>query len=126
MSHVLIIEDEPFTAFSMELALEDAGATSFDTVDNEDDAVAAARKRRPDVIISDVALKEGTGPAAVETIHREIGAMPVVFVTGTPEDCPKYDGIGTVLPKPFDQHMLTDAYRKARASRPDPRTLERN
>ncbi len=70
MSHVLIIEDEPFTAFSMELALQDAGATSFDTVDSEDDAIAAARARRPDVIVSDVILTEGT----LQRWRRSIGS----------------------------------------------------
>ncbi len=44
--------------------------------------------------------------------------MPVVFVTATPEDCPKSGPISTVLAKPFDQHMLTDAFRRVRDARP--------
>ena len=114
MSHVLIIEDEPFTAFAIELALEDAGATSFDVVDCEEDAVAAAKARRPDVITSDVKLREGTGPDAVDVIRREVGAVPVIFVTGAPEDCERCDEPGTVLSKPFDPSALADAYQHAR------------
>lgn len=114
MSHVLIIEDEPFTAFAIELALGDAGATSFGIADSEDDAVAAARARRPDVITSDVKLREGTGLDAVSTIHREVGDVPVIFLTGMPEDCGGCSETGPVLSKPFDPIALTQAYEKVR------------
>lgn len=114
MSHVLIIEDEPFTAFAIELALQDAGATSFDVVDTQEDAIAAALARKPDVITSDVKLREGTGPEAVSMIHREVGDVPVIFLTGMPEDCDRCDETGAVLPKPFDPNALADAYGKVR------------
>jgi CheY-like chemotaxis protein len=118
MSHVLIIEDEPFTAFAIELALQDAGATSFDVAATEEDAIAAARANRPDVITSDVKLREGTGPDAVSSIHREVGNVPVIFLTGLPEDCERCDETGTVLSKPFDPRALADAYDKVRPDDP--------
>jgi CheY-like chemotaxis protein len=53
MCHVLIIEDEWLIAEYIECLARDAGATSATTVDCEDDAVAAAIDRRPEIILSD-------------------------------------------------------------------------
>jgi len=85
--HVLIIEDDPLVAVHLSMLAEDAGATSIGTADTEADAVLAAREQRPDVILSDVRLIEGTGPKAVARIYSDCGPIPVIFVTGTPEEC---------------------------------------
>lgn len=113
MCHVLIIEDEPMIAMSIEAALKDVGADSFDFATTEDDAVAAARRHRPDVITSDVALLTGTGPHAVRAIHAEMGGIPVIFVTATPRDCVPCDPPGSILTKPFSEPRLHEAFRKA-------------
>ena len=114
MCHVLIIEDEPLVAMAIEIALEEAGATSFDIAENEQDAVIAARRRRPEVITSDVKLKAGTGPLAVQAIRAEQGDTPVIFVTGSPEECQPCDPPGIVLTKPFNASHLIDAFRQSR------------
>lgn len=99
MAHVLIIEDEPLVALDLEEILERVGATSFNYADTEDLAIKCALKRRPDLIISDVKLVKGTGPQAVSRINELVGVIPVLFVTGTPEEC---EGMAAlVLPKPF-------------------------
>jgi CheY-like chemotaxis protein len=116
MCHVLIIEDEPLVAMAIEMALEDAGATSFDIAENEQDAVSAARMRRPDVITSDVKLKAGTGPLAVQAIRLEQGNTPVIFVTGSPDDCEPCDPPDIILTKPFNAAVLMDAFRRSRNS----------
>ena len=104
MAHVLIIEDEPLTALDLEEVLERVGAHSFDYADTEDLAIKCATKRRPDLIVSDVNLVKGTGPEAIERITHLIGAIPVIFVTGSPEEC--RDAPGTVLAKPFVKRDL--------------------
>ena len=64
MCHVLIIEDEPLVAMDVEaLLFADNGATSFAFAETERGAVAAALVQRPEFIISDVSLTQGTGPA---------------------------------------------------------------
>ena len=113
MSLVLIIEDEPLIAMAIEMALQDAGAQSFAYADTEDAAVTAARDHRPDLITSDVSLLDGTGPCAVRTIQHEIGDIPVIFLTGTPEDCEPCEPPGSILSKPFDATILISAYHKA-------------
>jgi CheY-like chemotaxis protein len=114
--HVLIIEDEPLIAMSIQNALEDAGATSFHIVQKEADAVNSARLQRPTFITSDVQLKEGNGPAAVKTIRHELGDIPVIFVTATPEQCMPCNPPGSILAKPFENDDLERAFRAAIAA----------
>ena len=87
MCHVLIIEDEALIALDLQDMLSTAGATSFSFAETEREAVDAARIQRPDVIMSDVMLREGTGPHAVESIQGEMGPLPVIFITSTPLAC---------------------------------------
>ncbi|MBI0477015.1 response regulator [Sphingomonas sp. MA1305] len=110
MCHVLIIEDEPFVAMSIQATLEDEGATSFDIAVTQEDAVAAAMSHRPELITSDVRLARGTGPAAVQEIHRRLGMVPVIFISGTPEECQPCNPPGIVLPKPLRRGALESPF----------------
>jgi CheY-like chemotaxis protein len=112
MCHVLIIEDEPFLAMTIQEVLEDEGATSFDIAVTQADAVASAVEKRPDLITSDVRLIEGTGPAAVQEIHRRIGEVPVIFISATPEECRPCNPPGIVLGKPLRLDALERAFRR--------------
>jgi len=110
--HVLIIEDDPFVAMHLSMLAEDAGATSIGTADTEADAVMAAQEQRPDVILSDVRLIEGTGPRAVARIYSDCGPIPVIFVTGTPEECEPCHYAAAVLIKPVNDRALITAFTK--------------
>lgn len=61
MCHAIVIEDEPFIALHMADLAEEAGATSVELVDSESEAIRAARLKKPDIIVSDVRLRAGTG-----------------------------------------------------------------
>ncbi|QQV77580.1 response regulator [Sphingomonas aliaeris] len=112
MCHVLIIEDEWLIAEYIECLARDAGATSATTVDCEDDAIAAAIDRRPEIILSDVNLRVGTGPRAVENILEALGAIPVIFITANPGDCVPCAPPGVILNKPIQPQMLIDAFKR--------------
>lgn len=111
MCHVLIIEDEALVALDLQDMLSAAGATSFSFAETERDAIDAARARRPDVITSDVMLREGTGPGAVEAIRGEMGPLPVIFITATPEACALCQPLAPVLAKPVRGGAVGDAFR---------------
>ncbi|WP_093399959.1 response regulator [Sphingomonas sp. OK281] len=111
MDHVLIIEDEPMIALSIQMTLEDEGITSFDIAATEADAVAMANERLPTFITSDVALLEGTGPRAVAAILARHGGIPVLFLTGNPEDCVPVTPPAVVLTKPFNARQIALTYR---------------
>ncbi len=98
----------------IEQLLQEEGATSFSFADSEGDAVACALTRRPDVITSDVQLASGTGPGAVSSIHQELGPIPVIFITGTPEACSPCDPPGVILAKPISTQSVKEAFRNCR------------
>ena len=93
MCHALIIEDGPLVAMMIEEALELAGATSFDTAASEAEALDLAARHPPAVITSDVRLIECCGPRAVEQIRERHGAIPVIFITGSPHECEPCDAV---------------------------------
>ena len=111
MCHVLIIEDEALIALDLQEMLLPAGATSFDFAETEQGAIAAARLRRPDVIMSDVMLRCGTGPRAVEVILGELGPVPVILVTATPDACRSCAPPMVVLHKPVIGNEVRRAFR---------------
>lgn len=111
MCHVLIIEDELLVAMDLQRLLETLGATSVDVADTEEDAIRAARAHAPDLITSDVQLRRGTGPRAVAEIHHQVRRAPVIFITGTPEDCHPCE-VGRILSKPLHEPSIVEAFRE--------------
>jgi CheY-like chemotaxis protein len=99
MCHALIIEDEPIIAFHIADLVEEAGAKSVAFAQSELEALSAALDHTPDIIISDVRLLSGSGPAAVTSIRHRVGNVPAIFITGTPEALKGYDHDG-VMEKP--------------------------
>ncbi|MDQ2764852.1 MAG: response regulator [Pseudomonadota bacterium] len=95
--------------------LEGEGATSFDFADSEDDAVASALARRPDIITSDVKLARGTGPDAITSILDQLGNIPVIFITGTPNECGRCAPPGVVLSKPVNARAVIEAFHQLKA-----------
>ncbi|MHB8286933.1 MAG: response regulator [Caulobacteraceae bacterium] len=112
MCHVLIIEDEMLLALHLECMLLDHGATSFAFAETESEAVELAHIRAPDIILSDVRLRRGTGPRAVQAILSELGHRPVMFITGTPEECEPCDPPHRVFGKPIHEPTITAAFRE--------------
>lgn len=104
--HVLIIEDEPLIAMLLHDILEDEGVNSFAFAHTQEDAVASALSHRPDLITSDVKLIQGTGPVAVDEIRHQLGDIPVIFVTATPNECRPCAPPGQILRKPVDEGEL--------------------
>lgn len=112
MCHVLIIEDEWLIATYLAELVSDAGATSIATAATQDGAIEAARGQKPAVILSDVELRSGTGPLAVQAIAAEGGAIPVIFITGTPDSCHPREASAPVLGKPVDSVHLLAVFRE--------------
>ena len=112
MCHVLIIEDETMIALDLEAVLEAHGATSFAFAAAQAEAVQAARDHRPDIITSDYALLEGTGPQAVALIRIEHGPVPVIFITAMPHLCTSAEAPMKVLAKPLHRPSIGAAFQE--------------
>jgi CheY-like chemotaxis protein len=114
--HALIIEDDFLTAQLIEDRLRDLGFTSFASAMDEEEAVAAARDRCPDLITSDVQLSRGCGIDAVQRICDE-KPIPVLYITGKAmmvrERCPS----AVVVQKPFGRADLQEGVRIAQSVR---------
>lgn len=84
-SRVLIIEDEPLIAMHLAQILTDLGHEVIDTAISRTEAVKSAAEMRPDIVLADIQLADGSsGIDAVNEI-LEMFDVPVVFVTAYPE-----------------------------------------
>ena len=107
VKRILIIEDEPLTAFDNEVMLKDAGYDVVATHDDFHEAVAALNRETIDLILSDVRLRgKKTGIQLAEEAKRR--GVPVLFVTGHPPDDAHELAIGC-LRKPFSERQLRQA-----------------
>ena len=111
--HALIIEDEVFTAMLIEDRLAELGFTTFAIATNEEEAVACALERCPDLITADVELSPGCGIDAVQRICDK-KRIPVLYITGTAnvarERCPE----AAIIQKPFGEADLRGAVDQVR------------
>lgn len=117
MCHVLVIENDFLLADHMTQLIATAGGDSFDHASDAAEALASAARRRPDLIVSEVRLAQGDGRAAVAAILREHGAIPVMFVTGTPDARipDAYSGAAprmAILTKPVADDDLVATFRR--------------
>ena len=107
VKRVLIIEDEPLTAFENERMIEDAGYEVVATHDDYEEAVATLEREEVHLVLSDVRLRgDRTGlDVAAEAKRRGI---PLLFVTGHPPDNASDYAVGCLL-KPYSDKNLKSA-----------------
>ncbi len=107
--HILIIEDDAILAMSLQMLVEDLGASSSQIAKSEKAAIDQARSFAPDLIIADLHLEEGLGFDAVRTIRSMIGNRPAVYVTANPQEALRLDPTAIVLSKPLQEAQLIEA-----------------
>jgi CheY-like chemotaxis protein len=107
VKRILVIEDEPLTAFDNEVMIRDAGYEVVATHDDFEEALAALEREPIDLILSDVRLRgKRTGiQLAIEAKKR---GVPVLFVTGHAPDNAHELAIGC-LHKPYSEKQLRQA-----------------
>lgn len=81
---VLVIEDEAMIAWTLESVLEDMGFASITLAARDEEALAAAARLQPGLILSDINLgpRGMDGIAIVAEIRKTIQAVPVIFISG--------------------------------------------
>src|ERR1700733_6466568 len=109
---VLVVEDDAIMGMLLAEMLEQMGHDVCAIELNETDAVTAADRCRPDLMIVDVRLGTGSGISAVKKILRA-GPVAHVFVGGDLSEI-KAAPPGTVaLQKPYHEADLARAIRRA-------------
>jgi CheY-like chemotaxis protein/DNA-directed RNA polymerase specialized sigma24 family protein len=82
---VLIIEDEPIISLDLQSIVREMGHTVAAIATTRDEAVKAARKTGPGLVLADIKLADGSsGIDAVRQILSEVD-VPIVFITAYPE-----------------------------------------
>ena len=84
-ARVLIIEDESIIALHIKQIVESLGHETIAIVRTRAEAVAKARDERPELVLADISLADGSsGIDAVKDILAE-QTVPVIFITAFPE-----------------------------------------
>ena len=107
VKRILIVEDEPLTAFDNEMMLVEAGYSVVATHDRVADAVATLDKDQVDLILCDVRLTGERSGLDLARIARERG-IPLLFVTGNAPDNAAELAIGCLM-KPYNDRILKAA-----------------
>jgi CheY-like chemotaxis protein len=82
---VLIIEDEPLIALDLQTLVEQLGHDVTTIARTHSEAVRAALKTRPGVILADIQLADGS--SGLDAVNEILGVqeVPVIFITAFPE-----------------------------------------
>jgi CheY-like chemotaxis protein len=105
---VLVVEDDALIAMLLAELLAGMGHTVCATAATEGAAVHAATHYRPDLMIVDAGLRQGSGVSAVEEICRT-RPLAHVFISGDAERVRLCQPDSVVVRKPFRQAELISA-----------------
>lgn len=109
---VLVVEDDILIGMLFADALAAMGYDVCAIEATEADAVAAAARYKPDLMIVDARLRDGSGVAAVQEILRT-GWIPHVFVSGETSRIRELKPSAIVVEKPVRDVDLYRAIQRA-------------
>jgi DNA-binding response OmpR family regulator len=115
---VLIIEDEPIIAMLLAEVLTEQGYDVADIASTEEEAIRAAARHRPDIMIVDARLRQGSGLTAVSEIIAQ-GFIPHVFMSGDRLTKTVLGPEAIMLQKPFQEADLLRAIAQALGQAPE-------
>jgi DNA-binding response OmpR family regulator len=109
---ILLIEDDSLIAVLLSDTLGEMGHEVCGVETTERGAISAALRYRPDLLIVDAQLKDGSGVDAVDTIIAAI-FIPHVFMSGDIRTVFERRPKAIALQKPFQEIQLEAAIRRA-------------
>ncbi|HEY6643064.1 nitrogen regulation protein NR(I) [Povalibacter sp.] len=114
--NVWLVDDDASIRWVLERALRQGGMapTAFDHADS---ALAALRRDRPDVLITDIRMPGRSGLELLTEIHESQPQLPVIVMTAHSDldsaVAAYQGGAFEYLPKPFDIDQAVDLVRRA-------------
>ena len=107
VKRILVVEDEPLTAFDNENMLGDAGYEVVATVDDLEEALSVLDREEVHLVLSDVRLrKDQTGIQLAQAAKAK--GVPTLFATGHAYPGAAEIAIGCLM-KPYTERQLTKA-----------------
>jgi two-component SAPR family response regulator len=107
VKRILIVEDEPLTAFDNENILGDAGYEIVATVDDLDEALNVLDREEVHLVLSDLRLKREQTGIELASQAKSRG-VPTLFATGHHYPEASQIAVGC-LSKPYSERQLTKA-----------------
>ena len=107
VKRILIVEDEPLTAFDNENFLGDAGYEVVATVDDLEEAIRVLEREVVHLILSDVRLRGDRTGIELAAAAKERG-VPTLFATGHAYAGAADVAVGCVM-KPYTERQLCKA-----------------
>jgi CheY-like chemotaxis protein len=111
---VLVVDDSPDTLAVLK-ALIESGGYDVDTAESVGGALEAARKVRPDVIITDIGMPDEDGFGLLKRVRADetLAPVPLIALTGFASPSSRDEalraGFSAHLAKPVDQPLLVRA-----------------
>ena len=107
VKRILVVEDEPLTAFDNETMLNDAGYEVVATLDGFDEALEVIEREEIHLILSDIRLRSHQTGIDLATAAKKRG-IPTLFATG--HDIPDAAQVAIgCLKKPYTERQLRAA-----------------
>lgn len=117
LQHILCADDDADMRMILEVALGTIGGWRVTLAADGEEALAAARADRPDLVLLDAEMAGIDGPRTLALLRADAGlaAVPVAFVTGraapSEVDALLAQGAAGVITKPFDPMALATRIR---------------
>lgn len=117
-SRVLVVEDDALIGTYLAELLTAMGHAVCSVETTEAGAVTAAEQYKPDLMIVDVRLGNGSGISAVDEILHS-GFVPHVFVSGHISAVQTLRPDAIILQKPYSRPQLAHAIQRALRIKPN-------
>ena len=110
---VLLVDDDQLIRFVHQMFIERAGHEVVGVAEEETQAVRMALELKPDVVVMDIRLEDGTnGISAMRTIQQTLN-IPAIYISGNSDNKTIEDAEKTImkafLVKPVTQDEIAKA-----------------
>jgi DNA-binding response OmpR family regulator len=112
MKHALVIENNHLIAMMIEQELSESGYDTVQVAVTQEQAIAMAKDRCPQLITADDKLDSGSGIDAIREICRD-QAIPVVFIAARIDQIALSIPDAVIVQKPFSRMRLMAAIERA-------------
>jgi CheY-like chemotaxis protein len=109
--HALIVEDHSTSALSLKAALSVMGFSTFGFAATGPQAIAAAKARKPDLVVTSLSLRAGIDKDVLTALGEEIEGAAMIY-TCDADSAPV--GEDLVLQKPVGRAALSRAWESVR------------
>jgi CheY-like chemotaxis protein len=112
LKHILVVDDEPFVAESVQFLLEEDGYV-VERATSGHEALGIFEPGKFDMVFTDYLMPQMRGDKLAAAIKCLCPTQPVVMITAFPEklqssECP-LGGVDSFICKPFDAQILRTA-----------------